>query len=311
MNSIRRLAKIAAAWAALVLLVLSACGTLTATPDAPNYALSQRALLGTSNPVAAASSSPTRANIHNNQAAATAEVVHANARATLDSADATLGAAQTQDQSNANMIAAQIASTAEIERAHAQATLVAAGSTQDAALTQDAIRQTQAADQATTGAAAVVNQQNEAELASGTQTAIANGVATQAQAAVATSQWYADQVRQREEQRQVPIGFLWAWGLPIFIVLLAGLILWGLWRWLRLRQANQRILVGLVGQLQPPAPKAINPRHDDSVPYLEGDDLDSRYQITEPEDQVHRWLDEVKRKLRRGDQKDEEDDTDN
>ncbi len=57
------------------------------------------------------------------QAAATAEILHANAQATMNSANATLGAAQTQEQNNANIIAAQIAATAEIVRANAQATL--------------------------------------------------------------------------------------------------------------------------------------------------------------------------------------------
>lgn len=295
-----------------VSLALAACGTVqpytTPVPGVSSalitpVATRERALL-------AAAPTPKMIGT-NDQAVATAEIVRANAQATLDAARSTLNAAQTQDQNSANVIAAQIASTAEIERAHAQATLVAAGSTQSAALTQDAIRQTQSADQATSGAAVVVTQQNEAELAAGTQTAAANYIATQTQVAVATSQWYTDQVRQREEQRQVPIGFLWTWGLPTFIVLLAGLVLWGFWRWLRRRQANQRILHGLLGQLQAPASKVIDYQHDDSAPYLEGENVEGRYQLTKPEDQVHRWLDEVKRKLQGSDQKDEDDDTDN
>ena len=56
--------------------------------------------------------------------------MRANAQATLNSANATLSAAQFQDQNNANVIAAQIAAMAEIVRANAQATLVADGSTQ-------------------------------------------------------------------------------------------------------------------------------------------------------------------------------------
>ena len=95
-----------------------------------------------------------------NQAAATAEIVRANAQATLNSANATLNAAQTQEQSDANIIAAQIAATAEMERANAQATLNSAGSTQNAALTQDAIQQTQMANLATTSAQALAIQQN-------------------------------------------------------------------------------------------------------------------------------------------------------
>ena len=317
MNPIRRRSHNPAAWAVILLLVLAACDGVPSVPY--TVAGGTPAPLSTETSVTCrACAQATRAialtqagNNTENQAAATAEIVRANAQATLNSADATLSAAQTQDQNSANIFAAQIASTAEIERARAQATLVAAGFTQSAALTQDAIRQTQGADQATTGALAVINQQNQDALAAGTQTAVANGVATQARSAVATSQWYADQVRQRSEQRQVPIGFLWTWGLPIFIVVLAGLVLWGVWRWLKVRQANQRILNGLLEQLPAPAPKAADGQHDEASPYIEGEAVDARYQVTEPEDQVHRWLDEVKRKLRSSDRKDEDDDADN
>jgi len=52
-------------------------------------------------------------------------------------------------------------------------------------------------------------QQNKNDLAASTQTAVANTIATQTQVAAATSQWYADQARQRAEQRQVPLTFLW------------------------------------------------------------------------------------------------------
>ncbi len=310
MNTILLRSHIAAQWAAVLLLGLVACGTLPETTAAPNAALLQSAPVETMGPATGAASPTRRSNNTGQQAAATAEIVRANAQATLNSANATLYAAQTQDQNSANIAAAQIASTAEIERAHAQATLVAAGSTQSAALTQDAIQQTQAADQATTGAAAVVNQQNQDELASGTQTAVANGIATQDRSAVATSQWYTDQARMRDEQRQVPIAFLWTWCLPTFIVVLAGFALWGFWHWLRLRQSNQRMMNGLLEQLPAPAPKAANHHHDDPLPYLEGEDVDSRYELTKPDDQVHRWLDDVKRKLQSSDEKDEDDDTD-
>ncbi len=192
-------------------------------------------------------------NSADSQAAAAAGIVRDHAQATLNSANATLSAAQTQDQNNANALAAQIAGTAQIVQANALATLSAAGETQGAALTQDAIRQTQIADLPTTGAEAILNQQNRDDLAAGTQTAVANGIATQTRAAAATAQWYADQARQREEQRRRPITFLWMWCLPIFIVLLAGLILWGFWRWLKGQQANQRILLNPVGKAQPPA----------------------------------------------------------
>jgi len=313
----RRDLRIAVIWTLVwALLTLAACGVqpetrstaemFLATPaqqtDAPCEACAQATL---------AVVLTQEKNNADNQAAATAEIMRANAQATLNSANATLSAAQTQEQNNANIIAAQIAATAEIVRANAQATVNSAGSTQSAALTQDAIRQTQMVDQATAGAAALVNQQNKDELAAGTQTAIANQIATQNQGAAATSQWYADQVRQREEQRQEPIAFLWMWCLPIFIFLLAGLVLWGFWRWLKIQQANQRIPENPVDKLQAPAAEVILHRQDDSLPYLDRDIVDSRYQLTKPDDQVRRWLDEVKRKLLSSDRKDEDDNTEN
>ena len=89
-------------------------------------------------------------------------------------------------QNDATVIVAQIAATAEIVRANAQATLILTGSTQSAAQTADAIHQTQMADIATTGAQAIVNQQYKDDLAASTQTAIANIIATQGQVAAAT-----------------------------------------------------------------------------------------------------------------------------
>jgi len=245
-----------------------------------------------------------------NQAANEAEIVRANAQATLDAANATLMAAQTQDQNNANVIAAQIAATAEIERANAQATLSSAGATQSIALTMDAIQQTQMAALATTNAQVLVLQQNQNELAASTQTAVANNIATQTQAAAATSQWYADQDRQRAEQRQAPLAFLWTLCLPIFLVSFAGLVLWGFWRWLRIQQANQRIIVNPVERLQPPPVEVIDYQPDDSSPYLESDLDQSGYQVTTPDDQVTKWVDEVKSKLNDIDKKSENDNTD-
>jgi len=313
MNAMRRdLRIIASIWAfALALLTLAACvpqpvttpaaEVLFVAPTQPCEACDQATL------AAALTQEKSSADA---QAAATAEIMRANAQAILNSANATLNAAQTQDQSNANVISAQIAATAEIVRANAQATLNSAVSTQSAALTQDAIRQTQMADLATTGAKDIVNQQNKNELAASTQTAIANNIATQTQVAAATSQWYADQTRQREEQRQGPIAFLWMWCLPIFVLLLAGLVLWGFWRWLKIQQANQRILENPVAQLQAPAAEVIH-HHDDSLPYLETDVVDSHYQVTQPDDQVDQWLDEVKNKLLSNDKKEEDGNTDN
>jgi hypothetical protein len=316
MNALRRNLRVAAVYGTVaMLLILSGCDTVTETPfaaeimfvtpvqpGAPCEACAQATL--------AAVLAQEKYNA-DNQAAATAEIVRANAQETMNSANATLSAALTQDQNNANVIAAQIAAAAEIVRANAQATLHSAGSTQNAALTQDAIYQTQMADLATTGAEAMAVQQNRDELAANTQTAVANNIATQTQAAVATSQWYADQERQREEQRQGPIAFLWMWCFPMFIVLFAGLVLWGFWRWLKLRQANQIILENPVDRLPAPTIEIIPHQHDDSLPYLESDVIDSRYQPTKPDDQVGRWLDEVKRKLLKSDKEAEDDDTDN
>ena len=307
----RRVLCIAAVWVlVLVLLTLVACGVQPTTP-VTYIAVVLGTPVGTSDQATLAAVLTQVQDNADAQAVATAEIVRANAQATLNSANATLGAAQTEEQNNANVIAAQIAATAAIVRANAQATLNSAVSTQSAALTQDAIRQTQMADLATTSAEALANQQNKDELAASTQTAIANNIATQTQVAVATSQWYTDQVRQREEQRQGPIAFLWMWCLPVFVVLFAGLVLWGFWRWLKIQQANQRILENPVEKLQAPAAEIIDYQPDDSLPYLESGVIDNRRQpLTTPEDQVDRWLDEVKSKLLSNDKKDEDDNTD-
>lgn len=290
-----------AAWTVILLLVLTACDGVPAVPYTGAGGTPAPLLMETSGTCSACAQA-TRAmaltqagNNTENQAAATAEIARANAQATLNSADATLSAAKTQDQNSANFIAAQIASTAEIERARAQATLVAAGFTQSAALTQDAIRQTQGADQATTRAEAA-----------GTQTESVHAITTQTQMA---AQWSANQSRQRAEDIQAPIAFLWAWCMPPFAVLLAGLALWGFWRWLRIRQANQRILIDVLEQLPAPTPKAAEDRYTEPSPYLEGEAVDGHDQVTRPEDQVHRWLDEVKHELR-SDRKDEDDNAD-
>ena len=194
---------------------------------------------------------------------------------------AILEAAQTQEQYNADI---QAVATAEIVRANAQATLVAAGSTQSAALTQDAFRQTQ-----------VQEQQNKDAFTAGTQTAVANLIATQTQSAVSTSQWYADQSRQREEQRQGLIVFLWKWGLPVFVVVIfAGLCLWGFWYWLKIQQHRQRIDGQPIGKLQAPVDPS---KPQDSFLPPGSDIINGRYRLSQPDDQVRGWLDEIKRKL--------------
>ena len=103
---------------------------------------------------------------------------------------------------------------------------------------------------------------------------------------------------------------LGAGGKIVFILLVAGLVLWGFWRWLRIQQANQRILDNPVARLQAP-PAEVQHQHDDALPYLETDVVDSSTQFTKPDDQVRGWLDEVKTKLLNSDKKEEDDHTDN
>lgn len=298
MNPMRpNLRSIAVCGTLSMLLLLSACFTLTETPSAPQL------LLATPVQIDAVALIQQK-NDADHQAAAAAEIVRANAQATFNSANATLSAVQTQQQSDANVIAAQIAATAEMARANAQATLNSAGSTQSAALTQDTIRQTQMADLATTGAQAVANQQYKDDLAASTQTAVANHISTQAQVAAATSQQYA---LQREEQRREPITFLWMWCLPAFLVLFAGLILWGIWRRLTIQQANQRILEKPTNRLPVLPVEVPHHHHVGSSPYLDSDIADDGYQVTNPDDQVEKWLDEVKDKLLDRDEKDKDD----
>jgi hypothetical protein len=314
----RRDLRFVAIWAmVLALLTLTACDGIPVAPSTQGDGM----LLPISTQIGAPCEACAQAtlaaaltqdkNNADNQAAATAEIVRINAQATLNSANATLSAAQTQEQNNANAIAAQIAATAEMERANAQATLNSAGATQNAALTQDAIRQTQMADVVTASAQALAIQQSNDRLAASTQTAVANNIATQTQAAVATSQWYTDQARQRDEQRQGPVAFLWMLCLLVFLLLFAGLVFWGFWRWLKNRQVNQFILENPVDRLPAPTIEIIPDQHDDSLPYLESDVVEDRYQHVKPDDQVRRWLDEVKDKLRSSDKEDEENESNN
>lgn len=290
------------------MLILSACLTVTETPSGAELlaeAAAQTASVSCeecAQATLAAAQTQDKSNV-DDQAAATAEIVRANALSTLNSANTTLSAAETQDQNNANIVAAQVAATAEIVRANAQATINSAGSTQSAAITQDAIRQTQLADLATTGAQSILNQQNSNKLAADTQTAIADNIATQTQVAAATSQWYVDQSRQREEQRQGPISFLWRWCLPVFILILGGLAVWGFWRWLKIQQSNLRILERPVDQLPASVVEVLPHEHDDSQSYIESDVVTDSHPLTKPDDQVRGWLDEVKRILRGSDRK--------
>jgi hypothetical protein len=100
------------------------------------------------------------------------------------------------------------------------------------------------------------------------------------------------------------------WFLPIFIILFAGLLLWGFWRWLKIQQANQRILENSVDKLPALGSGVPHHHHDGSLPYLDSDIVDDGYQVTKPDD-VGQWLDEVKDKLQSSDEKDKDDNTGN
>ena len=278
----RRHLHIAAIWTlvlGLVFLTLASCITQPESTPAPDVIL----ILGTPVLVNAQATVDDRA-------VATAVIVRANAQATLDSANATLSAAQIQQQNSSDVVAAQVAAAAEIVRANAQATLYSANATQSAALAQDAIRQTQAQF----NVEMTVAQENRDQVAAGTQTAVADLIATQTQSALATAQWYTDQSHQRQERGLSLIASLWRCGLPIFIVLLAGLCLWGFWRWLRIQQDNQRNAGQSVEKLQAPV-EPVNPQERFLPPG--SDIIDGQVRPTEPGEQMHDWLDETRRKL--------------
>ncbi len=217
------------------------------------------------------------------QALATAEIVGANAQATLNSVDATLSAAQTRKENDAIIIAANIEATAKFARANAKATLDAAGSTLSAALTQDVIAQTQVQyDQRVSEHLATEN-----AMVMETQSfLIANQNAVKTQSAIETSQWYIDEANQLQEERQRPITFLWTWCLPPFVVLMACLVLWGFWRRLKLQNEDDSSL----------------------IPNREGNK--SRLRVIKPDYlQVNRWLDAVKKTLLNSEKEDKDDRT--
>ncbi len=281
----------------LLLLTLSACDVSADTsPTAINNAL----LPISTNEVCVACAQATLDAVMTEQqsgidasAAATAEVMRANAQATLNSVSATLSADRAQQQANADIISASLAATAEIDRANAHATMAAAESTQRAASTQDANHQAQVqfdlqmtAGIATQNANATAMQQNNNVLAAATQTAVANLIATQTQAAVATSQWYTDQDRRRAEKMQEQFSYLWLLcpGLIIVAFIIVGIFL--LIRWMNIQYPPANIDT----QPEQPAPDIydVQPTNHFANPPV---------QMTKPTDHVRRWLDEVKRKL--------------
>lgn len=217
-------------------------------------------------------------------------------------ATADAAGAFTQQANDANALNAQATSTAAIVRADEMATLNASNSTHRAALAQDASRQTQAqfdlqmtVSAETQIALAYIQQQNNDAIAAATQTAVSDVIATQTQSGVATSQWYADQARQRDELRQAPIAFVWMWCLPVFILLFAGLCLWGFWRWLRIQQKNQHMIPEQpIGKPK----ETVDPGVQQDASLQSGTDfIHGRIRPTKPDDQMPGWLDEIKRKL--------------
>ncbi len=117
----RRNLCVAAIWTlVLMLLILAACVAQPETPATLYVAIPLDAPVGTSDQAALAAALATQEiNNANNQAAATAEIERANAQANLKSANATLSAAQIQQQNSADVIAAQNAAAATIVRANA------------------------------------------------------------------------------------------------------------------------------------------------------------------------------------------------
>jgi hypothetical protein len=56
--------------------------------------------------------------------------------------------------------------------------------------------------------------------------------------------------------------------------------------------------------------EVIDHHLDDSSMYLENGPVDKRYRLTKPSDQAAQWLDDVKRKLLRSENNEDEDDND-
>ena len=272
----------------LVCLILAACGK----PPAGSPIINNEIILSTPGVTNDPLAESREMSSVDSQAVGTAEIMHANALATLNAANATLGAAQTQQINDANLIAAQVAATVLVERANAQATLNSAGSTQSAALTQDAIRQTQAQyDLLTT-----VEQQKKNDIAANTQTAVANLIATQTQSALATSQWYDDQARQRQEQIQGQISYLWKCCLSVIVIFFVFMCLWIFWRWINDLKKRQPVYVKPIEIQEDPQ---IQEQTQDNFHPIADNIVNRRYGIKKPGVQISAWMDDIKRKLKK------------
>lgn len=212
------------------------------------------------------------------------------------------------DTSTAN---AQQTATADILLAHDRATSSAATSTQNAAQTQVVLQQTRVvfqqteallqqtqaqfslqltSDSATENAGATATQRQREDNAASTTTAIAGVIATQTQAVIATQQRQADQARQSAAQEQEAIAFLWMWGPPLFLLAVVVVAGWAFWYWEIHKRVRRRSSNPLVAPLfAQPAPALAG------LPLPEAEvDIDP---VTEPDDQVSGWLEEVKEKL--------------
>ncbi len=94
----------------------------------------------------------------------------------------------------------------------------------------------------------------------------------------------------------------------VFFITLAVLLFWWFRRWLSIQQSKQRILEKTMERLPEPVAEVRRHRHDDPIPYIEGNVLNDGYQVTTPEDKVPQWLDEVKDELSNNDEKEKDDD---
>jgi hypothetical protein len=104
---------------------------------------------------------------------------------------------------------------------------------------------------------------------------------------------------------QGPITFLAVLFLPSFIVLFVISVLWGFWRWVKIKQ-GPRILENPVEKLQAPVSGAM----EHGPIYFESDVIDHYSPLTKPDDQVGRWLDEVKTQLQSSEEKEKDDNPD-
>lgn len=206
------------------------------------------------------------------QAAATADIQRAHTLATVNAAIATQRVAQTQEQFSANLLRAQIAATADMGRDNTLATANALSATSRAAETEAVLQQLrlQLASGATASAATqkahTVVEQRLNTMVIGTATALANLAAFQAANAPPAA----------------PSGGGWVWGLPLFVLSVAVVVLWGTAYWLGHKNRRAEVEAPRISYLPPHSPEV----------------LPADYPLAEPSHrEVQGWLDDVKRKL--------------